>query len=675
MGGPGVVAKTFQSEELAVIDPVVKVLGLSKSYGRQRAVRGVDLEVCAGEIYGLIGPDGAGKSSLMKAVAGVTTIDSGSIDVFGVRIDSEKAAEQIKDRTGFMPQGLGQNLYRELSVEENIDFFAHSRMVPDSAARERKERMLKMTRLAPFRDRPMKNLSGGMKQKLGLICTLIHEPRLVVLDEPTTGIDPVSRRDFWAILSLLLRERNITALVSTAYMDEASRFHRLSLFFDGRIVAGGTPEKILESVAGSVVAIETKRQVEAFWALKAKFAEVQARGARLRVFVEGLDPQEAAGGVRAALSSIGPEAATLSTGTPDLEDVFITLLREKKLLREEPPPAVPPTATGSSVRLPFSCSQDDELAIKAEELVRDFDGFRAVDRVSFQVAQGEIFGLLGANGAGKTTVIKMLVGLLPPTNGTGYVAGCEMLHSSRSIRERIGYMSQVFSLYSDLSVVENIRLYAGIYGLDGKQTRTRTEWIVEMAELAGHENHLTGGLPTGVRQRLALGCAMVHRPRILFLDEPTSGVDPVGRRRFWDILFRLSRLEGVAILITTHYMSEAEHCDHLALMHGGKIVADASPGEMKRGLQAEAGELLEVSTDAALDALDSLRKDGFEAAVLHGRQIRLFAPDRVQTEHRIRETLAGSGIRVLSVAEQPISMEEVFVYRILAMETNGSKPP
>ena len=665
MGIPKVVGKIGGELEHSS-NPEVKIRGLSKRYGRQRAVRGVDVEVHAGEIYGLIGPDGAGKSSLLKAVAGVTTFDEGTIDVFGIRIDSERAAERIKDRVGFMPQGLGQNLYPELSVEENIDFFTRSRLVPPVAATERKRRLLEMTRLAPFRDRFMKNLSGGMKQKLGLICTLIHEPRLVILDEPTTGVDPLSRRDFWAILSHMLRERGITALVSTAYMDEASRFHRLSLFYDGRIVAEGAPDEIVASIHGSVVLVETERQAEALSGLRWKFSDVEARGPRLRVFVNGAGAQEAESRVKAAFDEIGVEAVRLRAATPELEDVFITLLREKKLLKEGLP--AEPVASDSVPPPSLPGSEKPEFAIEADKLMREFAGFRAVDDVSFQVAQGEIFGLLGANGAGKTTVIKMLVGLLPPSGGTFHVVGRGMLHSSRSIRERIGYMSQVFSLYGDLTVVENIGLYAGIYGLDRKETRTRTQWIIETAELGGHEDRQTGRLPVGVRQRLALGCAMVHRPRILFLDEPTSGVDPVGRRRFWDILFRLSRHERVAILITTHYMSEAEHCDHLALMHAGKIVADSSPGEMKRCLEAEAGQLLEINTDMPLEALQCLRKAGLEGAALYGRHIHLLSTDRRETEIRIGEALVENGVKLLSIARQPISMEDVFVYRVLGLE-------
>jgi ABC-type multidrug transport system ATPase subunit len=719
MGAAAMVGKASAPPAARAVEPVVTIRGLAKAYARQQAVRGVDLDVRSGELYGLIGPDGAGKSSLMKAVAGVTTFDAGSIDVFGIRIDSEKAAERIKDRIGFMPQGLGQNLYPELSVDENIDFFAHSRLVPQKDINERKQHLLDMTRLTPFRHRPMKNLSGGMKQKLGLICTLIHEPRLVILDEPTTGVDPVSRRDFWAILSLLLRQRNITALVSTAYMDEASRFNRLSLFFDGRIVARGAPDEIVAAVPGTLVALKTERQAEALGGLRGLFHEVEARGSWLRVFVHGAGEEDAVSRLREALDAMDVGAVVLRAGTPELEDVFIALLREKRLSKDDPLPTCLPSdcvaphnhqnpmepnlndfvgnlagfrrkpesskvsaglhrGFGQHEETSFSEKKDSlqeesGAAIEAENLVRDFGAFRAVDGVSFRVAGGEIFGLLGANGAGKTTVIKMLVGLVKPTGGTGYVAGRGMLHASRAIKERIGYMSQVFSLYGDLTVVENITLYAGIYGLGRKETSSRTEWIIEMAELAGHEDRQTRGLPVGVRQRLALGCALVHRPRILFLDEPTSGVDPMGRRRFWDILFRLSRYESVAILITTHYMNEAEHCDHLALMHAGKIVADASPGEMKRRLEAEAGQLLEVSTDRPPEALECLQKAGFEGVALHGRQIHLLAPDRQATEHRIRETLAENGVRLLAMAEQPLSMEDVFVYRVLALERRGER--
>ena len=654
------------------ISPVVRVHGFAKSYGRHLAVREVNLAIPRGEIYGLIGPDGSGKSSLMKAIAGVLTYDAGEVEVFGQRIDSERAAEKIKGRLGFMPQGLGQNLYGDLSVEENIDFFARVRMVSAKELAERKQRLLQMTRLEQFRDRPMKQLSGGMKQKLGLVCTLIHEPELIILDEPTTGVDPVSRRDFWAILALLLHERGITALISTAYMDEATRFQRLSVMFEGRVVAEGDPDAIVRLVPGTMVALQPERQAEALARLKASYPQVDAYGAWLRVFVENPDAARARSEVEKTLHGIPSQE--WQTMEPELEDVFIALLRKRNLLapnsepREGDPAKQRASGTLRSSPGGLPPPESDAVAIEAKGLVRDFGDFRAVDQVSFRVPPGEIFGLLGANGAGKTTVIKMLTGILPPTGGEGRVAGADMRTAGQAIKERIGYMSQAFSLYLDLTVLENIRLYAGIYGLNHGQTVERLAWVLDMASLAGHEKDLAGSLPMGLRQRLALGCALVHKPRILFLDEPTSGVDPVGRRRFWEILFRLSREEGVAILVTTHYMSEAEHCDHLALMYAGRVVADASPAAIKAGVEAEAGHLFELATDQPLLALDRLLQRGFEEAALFGKRIHILCLHPEQDRERIRGILSEAGVVLNSLTARPLSMEDVFVYRVTSLE-------
>lgn len=588
-------------DEAAPLAPVIRAQGFGKRYRRQVAVSGVDLEVRRGELYGLIGPDGAGKSSLMKAVAGVLDFETGMIEVFGVRIDSEAAAERVKGRLGFMPQGLGLNLYPELSVEENIDFFARLRGVPAGELATRKAKLLAMTRLERFTDRPMKHLSGGMKQKLGLICTLIHEPELIILDEPTTGVDPVSRRDFWAILAELLRERGITALISTAYLDEAERFHRLSLMHGGRVLASGEPDTIRAQAPGSVT---------------------------------------------------------------DLEDAFVALLRRERLAEEEaaakPRNGDPPPG--------------DEVAILAKDLSRDFDGFRAVDAVSFTVHQGEIFGLLGANGAGKTTLIKMLTGILPPSSGEGRVAGADMRFATQAIKERIGYTSQAFSLYQDMSVLENLRLFARIYGVAPRAAAERIEQVAELTGLAGRERQLAGRLPLGIRQRLALACALVHRPRILFLDEPTSGVDPIGRRRFWDILLHLARVEQVAILITTHYMSEAEHCDRVALMHAGRIVADAPPAALKQALREEAGELLEVATDRPLAAMTLLAQAGFAGVALFGRHIHLLAREPQAATREIQAILADQGIALAGITPRVPSLEDVFVYRITALEGQERRP-
>jgi ABC-2 type transport system ATP-binding protein len=637
--------------------PVVRVQDFVKRYRKRTAVEGVSLAIRRGEIYGLIGPDGAGKSSLMKAIAGVLAFEGGRVEVFGQVIDSEAAAENVKGRLGFMPQGLGLNLYPELSVEENIDFFAELREVPKAELQARKLRLLAMTRLDKFRDRPMKQLSGGMKQKLGLVCTLIHEPELIILDEPTTGVDPVSRRDFWAILTQLLRERGVTALVSTAYLDEAERFARMALLHGGRVLAEGTPEAILDEAPGSLVEVVAVPQMEALARLRARFANVEAVGGRIRVFVPDGQAQAALAEVRAQLDGLAVEQVTASI--PSLEDAFIALLQRQRGEDEEAP-----MVAGLKEDPPVG----DGVAIEARGLVRDFDHFRAVDQVSFTVRQGEIFGLLGANGAGKTTVIKMLTGILPPTGGAGAVAGADMRHAGQAIKERIGYVSQAFSLYQDMTVRENLRLFARIYGVSRQNLDARIGRVVELAGLGKVCNEIVGRLPMGIRQRLALACALVHGPRVLFLDEPTSGVDPIGRRRFWEILVHLARVEQVAILLTTHYMSEAEHCDHLALMHAGKVIADDTPQALKDALVREAGQVLDIGAAPVLPALEALEQAGLADAALFGRRIHVLAHDVAAATERIRGILEGKGIRVEDIAPRAPTLEDVFVWRILERE-------
>jgi len=653
--------------------PVITVSSFKKAYGKTLAVEGVDLMVKPGEMYGLIGPDGAGKSTLMKALAGVLTYDSGRIEVFGLPVRTEKEAEAIKAGIGFMPQGLGLNLYPELSVEENIDFFARIRLVSENDLNIRKNRLLTMTRLDAFKNRPMKNLSGGMKQKLGLICSLIHEPDLIILDEPTTGVDPVSRRDFWAILASLLWERGMTALVSTAYMEEASRFHRISLMHEGRILASGTPSEITALTPGVIVSIRSEPEEKAFSLLKNRFGQVQVLGNWFKVFLAGESPQTAGNVLKENLKEI--RILEWFCDDPDLEDVFLQLIGKETTdasIRPGQPvmnqSATTTAAVDSDPETHAKSRTVGKTAISATGLIRDFGNFRAVDQVGFHVPYGEIFGLLGANGAGKTTVIKMLTGILQPTSGDGQVAGADMRKAGTEIKERIGYMSQAFSLYTDLSVMENIRLYAGIYGLDRKTEKIRTEWVLDMAELSGYEKRLTGSLPMGLRQRLALGCALVHRPGVLFLDEPTSGVDPLGRRRLWETFHRLSREENVAILVTTHYMSEAEHCDHLALMFAGRIVADATPEKMKQDVELEAGGLLEVETDNPLVSLQLLEQHEFEGVALFGNKIHFLTRDREAAERRLASVLAAGNVKLTAVIPRKLSMEDVFVYRVLSLE-------
>ncbi|MCH8619855.1 ATP-binding cassette domain-containing protein [Undibacterium sp. TS12] len=662
---------TKQMQTVATIStPVVLARALMKFYGNSIAMDGITLQVEAGEIYGLIGPDGAGKSSLLKSVAGVLAHDGGDLQVFGTLINSEKSSELIKDRIGLMPQGLGQNLYGDLSVEENIDYFGGLRLLSKSQLSERKEALLRSTRLERFRDRPMKNLSGGMKQKLGLVCTLIHEPQLVILDEPTTGVDPVSRREFWSILARLLKEKGITALVSTAYMDEASRFHRVSLMHAGKILASGEPEQIKTLAAGSVVSMvcsKAEQQIAAVHQLGQQFPQMEVLGQDIRVFVDETEAAKASTQVQRCVPDVA--ISHIEVLEPELEDVFIALLRKKQLLTGK---AVQKNADATDV--PAQRHADQGLAIEAENLSRIFGAFKAVDDLSFRVPQGEIFGLLGANGAGKSTVIKMLTGILSPSSGKGRVAGADMRDAGRQIRERIGYMSQAFSLYLDLSVLENIRLYAGIYGLTRQQTAARMDWILDMAGLRPFGSALAASLPMGLRQRLALGCALIHRPQVLFLDEPTSGVDPLGRRAFWEVLFRLAREENVTILVTTHYMSEAEHCDHIALMYAGRIVADASPDQLKADVEAQAGKLYELK--AAGDAnqaqamLETLHKNGFSSAALFGARIHVMLPQPEQDLPRLQALLQTPDMQF---QQKRLSMEDVFVHIVTRLEAEDAK--
>ncbi|MFN7476235.1 MAG: ATP-binding cassette domain-containing protein [Burkholderiales bacterium] len=665
--------------------PVVALDGIGKRYGRMLAVDDVSLKVDRGRLYGLIGADGAGKSSLMKMVAGVLAHDCGTVEVFGVRIDSERAAERVKARLGFMPQGLGLNLYPELSVEENIDFFARLRQVSAAELAPRKQQLLEMTRLAAFRTRAAKNLSGGMKQKLGLVCTLIHAPELIVLDEPTTGVDPVSRRDFWAILAQLIDGQRLTALVSTAYLDEASRFDRLALMHVGRVLAEGEPAELV-AAAGLRVA-QVQAEPAALARLAAHFAQTEQTVGAGRVVVTADDDESAVAAVRAALGSDEHPVPKIVITPPDLEDLFVARLQaldgtatirpapdadgrfeRNRDQRPERADVEASVGTRNATPVPAPDHNGGTHAIDAQSLTRDFGGFRAVDRASFIVRYGEIFGLLGANGAGKTTAIKMLTGILPPSAGIGRVAGADMRQAGQAIKERIGYMSQAFSLYTDLTVMENLLLFAGIYGLTREQARSRAQWAVALGDLHGHEREPAGRLPMGLRQRLALGCALLHQPRVLFLDEPTSGVDPIGRRRFWDTLRRLAREQGVAILLTTHYMAEADLCDRIALMFAGRVVADATPTQLKAELTAERGQLLEVSAEPPLAALAALRAGGFAEAVLHGRRLHVLAHNAAEAGTRIGAALAAAGLAAARIAPQTLTMEDVFIHRVLALE-------
>lgn len=652
--------------------PVVELEGFGKRYRHKTAVQDVSLRIARGQLFGLIGADGAGKSSVMKAIAGVLSYEAGAVRVFGEPINSERAAERVKGRIGFMPQGLGLNLYPELSVEENIDFFAELRLVPAQELATRKAQLLAMTRLALFRTRAMKNLSGGMKQKLGLICTLIHAPELIILDEPTTGVDPVSRRDFWVILTQLIQSQQLSALVSTAYLDEAIRFDRLALMHGGRIMAQGEPEQLVRDAGAHIVQLQA--DAAQLVSLAQQYPQIERRGDRARVYVESSSGEAA---LQAVCAALGPGAQLQpSVHPPELEDVFVALLRTRggvSLDSLAVPVHDPMVVRDEGAVKDGSEREGHDHAIDARELTRNFGTFRAVDAASFGVHYGEIFGLLGANGAGKTTVIKMLTGILPPSAGVGRVAGADMRSAGHAIKERIGYMSQAFSLYTDLTAMGNLLLFASIYGLDGRLAQQRARWVIELGGLHGHEDESAGSLPVGLRQRLALCCALIHSPRVLFLDEPTSGVDPVGRRRFWDILRQLARDQGVAVLLTTHYMAEADLCDRLALMFAGRVVADATPAAMKAGLMAEQGRLIEVRGGSPMSTLHAIRAAGFAGAALHGRHVHVLTHDAHEAEQRIRAALVQAALPAPQIGLPDVSMEDVFVHRVLALEAAAAE--
>ncbi len=640
---------------------IIEVNKLCKCYKNIEAIKSVSLSIKPGEIYGLIGPDGSGKSSLMKVIAGVLSYKSGQLNVFGQRVDSEASAEIIKAKIGFMPQGLGLNLYPELSIDENINFFADLRDVPLAEREERKALLMTMMQLTDFRHRAMKNLSGGMKQKLGLICTLIHKPELVILDEPTTGVDPVSRRDFWQILSYMVRHEKMTALVSTSYMDEAERFHTLSLFYQGKILAQGEPDQILDSIQGWVALVHSQALFVCVQALSTQFTQVNIFGKAIRVVAYDISREDFEHQLKSILARCPKSHYQIES--IDLEDAFIGLLRPKNK-DQTVKPALDATK-------PNSIFDTNTLMIEAQNLTRQFGTFTAVDQVSFSVQSGQIFGLLGANGAGKSTVIKMLTGLLKPSKGKGQVSGADLNSSGQKIKENIGYMSQSFSLYADLTVVENLKLYGQIYAVPKKKLAKRIQWALQMGTLEQETHTLVGSLPMGLRQRLALGCALLHEPKVLFLDEPTSGIDPIGRQQFWTILVTLAKQSGVAILITTHYMSEAEHCDQLALMQAGKVIAQGSPTNLRQQVSDALGDVISMKVNQPYAALELLKKAHYDKAFLFGKRVHLFSSQVAQTQKKVLALLHQQAIEVLDVQHLPPTLEDVFVH---FLESNKIQP-
>ena len=559
--------------------PVLVADGLTKAFAadgqRTVALDGVSFAIDPGVITGLIGPDGAGKTTLMRLAAGLLVPDAGMIRALG--LDATRESLAVQAALGYMPQRFG--LYEDLTAQENLDLYADLQGVPKAARAERYAELMHMTGLAPFTGRLAGRMSGGMKQKLGLACTLVRPPRLLLLDEPTVGVDPVSRRELWAIVDRLVGEAGMSVLLSTAYLDEAERCRDVVLLHEGKVLDRGRPHEMSARMSGRTwsVAIDgvSHRALQMTLARADGVVDALVQGEQVRVVT-----REPAFPVAASRL---PEmtGATVAPVAPRFEDVFVDMLRappDSSPLKGRESPSTPP-----SQDLP---SPDDAApVIKVADLVRRFGDFRAVDGVSFEVRRGEIFGLLGANGAGKSTTFRMLCGLLPASSGHVEVAGFDLRHAAAVARERIGYMSQKFSQYTNLSVAQNLEFFASAYGLAGPRRDDRLAWAESEFDLGRYRERFAGDLPLGYKQRLAMACALMHGPDILFLDEPTSGVDPLARREFWQRINTLA-LAGVTVLVTTHFMEEAEYCDRLVIMAAGRILSMGDPAAIKAAVRS-----------------------------------------------------------------------------------------
>ncbi|WP_082117197.1 ATP-binding cassette domain-containing protein [Sedimenticola thiotaurini] len=523
----------------------------------------ISFTIQPGRVTGLIGPDGAGKTTTMRLAAGLLLPDAGSIRALGIDAIADPLA--VQSSVGYMPQRFG--LYEDLSVQENLDLYADLQGMPKASRPARYAELMRMTGLGPFTRRLAGHLSGGMKQKLGLACTLLSSPRLLLLDEPTVGVDPVSRRELWQIVYRQVQEVGMSVLLSTAYLDEAERCDEVILLHQGKLLGQDEPARFSQAVAGRTFQVSaqglTQRQLQERLSRAPGVLDALIEGEAVRLVMETAHTP------RPESVLPGQPAVQITPVKPRFEDAFVARLKS----RPQNPDEV------FSLELNIHGSTGDEV-IRVDRLQRRFGDFIAVNNVSFSVRRGEIFGLLGANGAGKSTTFRMLCGLLPASSGELAVAGHDLQEMAASARARIGYMAQKFSLYSNLSVSQNLRFFSSAYGLRGRQQRARIEWALTTFELTGYRNSNADDLPLGYKQRLSFAAALMHEPEILFLDEPTSGVDPLARREFWARTNTLAEA-GVTVLVTTHFMEEANYCDRLVIMADGEVLAEGTPLEMK----------------------------------------------------------------------------------------------
>jgi ABC-2 type transport system ATP-binding protein len=627
--------------------PIISIRDLRHRYHRhaQEAVAGINLDIYPGEIFGLIGPDGAGKTTTFQILSGVMPQTSGIVEV----LDSKP--RDVRLQMGYLTQRF--SLYPDLSVWENLRYAAGLREVSDADFKIRSDRYLSLLDLARFKNRLAGKLSGGMKQKLALCCTLIHNPPIVLLDEPTTGVDPVSRREFWDILAQLAHTEGITTIVATPYLDEAERCTRIALMYEGKIQQCDTPAKVKASLGVRrlevflpVAQLDRAEDILRNTAeLRKLVSDVQRFGDRLDVLTA--QPKQTANEIRQILQQQQIQVENFAIDSPTLENTFVARLRD---LKGE-------TAVANYPRI-YRQEKSSGTAIGAQKLNKFFGDFHAVKDINLDIGYGEVFGLLGANGAGKTTVIKMLCGLLSASSGQVILAGETRELRSENLRQKIGYMSQKFTLYDDLTIDQNLEFYCGVYGIPRRHRRTKKKWVLEMSDLVGQETMMTGDLPGGWKQRVAFGASVMHEPKILFLDEPTSGVDPLARRQFWRWINEFAR-NGMAILVTTHYLEEAEQCHRLGFMVAGELVAQGTPRQVK---DEQPGQLVEWECEQLQQASDLLKQhfDRWRVSIF-GSRLRTILDNPQAQISQVENCLKAAGIQVRSHREIEFSLEDVFI--------------
>ncbi|HKF22271.1 MAG TPA: ATP-binding cassette domain-containing protein [Candidatus Angelobacter sp.] len=616
---------------------VVDSRDLSKNYGPINALDAVSFSVRPGEIFGLIGADGAGKTTAFRIIGGVLEPGGGKVQV----LDSTPRA--ARPGVGYLTQPF--SLFPDLSVDENLEYAGSVREVPPDDFEERRERYFKLFDLTKFTDRLAGRLSGGMKQKLALSCALIPDPKLLLLDEPTTGVDPVTRRDFWDALTSLATG-GMSIIVATPYLDEAERCHRVALMERGKIYDIDSPAHFRSKmgVTRLEVKVEPLAKAEDVLTQSPEAQDVQRFGDRLDVMAR--NPDAAESDLRQRAEQNGLQIVEIRRSQPTLENAFVGQLRKMRGTHAVPhfPKPSPPL-------------NQKEVVIGAKDLNKTFGSFRAVKNFQLEVRNGDIYGLLGANGAGKTTSIKIICGLIEPTSGSVTLLGKSKELRSAAVRSRIGYMSQKFALYDDLTIGENLDFYARLYGVDESVRQERKQWVLDAAELKGEAGMLTRSLPGGWKQRVAFGAAVMHEPEAIFLDEPTSGVDPLARRAMWRMINEFAD-RGAGIVVVTHYLEEAEQCNRLGFMVAGEIIASGSPSEVKANMK---GRLYEIEVDYPDRALGALKKKfGASRVSLFGDRLHLVVESDEQKQ-QAAATLEEAQVHVTSEKPIPFSLEDVFI--------------